>query len=118
MKPQEIGKAYDTITHLWQSQKFDRNNGIEAHNRAIAFVKDRGFALDVGCGCTGRFIDLLLESDFTPEGVDVSEGMIDLTRQKASADKVLPSWYKRVVPSKHYDFVTVWDSIWHVPLSE
>lgn len=32
--PDDIGKAYDTITHLWQREEFNRNNGIEVHKRA------------------------------------------------------------------------------------
>ncbi len=43
MKTVEIGKAY---------------------NLAIAFVNNKGKALDIGCGCTGRFIDLLQSEDF------------------------------------------------------
>ncbi|WP_284451480.1 class I SAM-dependent methyltransferase [Methylophaga thalassica] len=69
MTPEDIGKAYDTITHLWEREEFDRNNGIEAHQHAIRFVENKGKALDVGCGCTGRFIDLLQNECFTVEGV-------------------------------------------------
>lgn len=82
MRPQEIGKAYDEITHLWERDDFDRSNGIEAHERAIAFCTNRGRALDVGCGCSGRFIDLLQREGFRPEGVDVSGRMVCLARQR------------------------------------
>ena len=66
MEPTKIGEAYDQITHLWESDKFNRENGIAEHKRAISFVQYKGKALDVGCGCTGRFIDLLLDQGFTP----------------------------------------------------
>jgi len=82
MKPSDTAKAYDQITHLWENEEFNRNNGIEQHNRAIAFVKNRGNALDVGCGCTGRFIDLLCNEDFLPEGVDISTEMINLAQKR------------------------------------
>ncbi len=39
MTPTDIGSAYDQITHLWQSDKFNLANGIEAHKRALSFVK-------------------------------------------------------------------------------
>ena len=61
---------------------FNRNNGIEQHERSIAFVKNRGYALDVGCGCTGRFIDLLLGKGFKTEGVDISQEMIKLAEKR------------------------------------
>ena len=116
MNPHDIGKAYDQITHLWEAEDFNRNNGIDQHKRAIAFVKNRGKALDVGCGCTGRFIDLLLSEGFSPEGVDVSKEMITLAKNRHPEIEFhqhdICEWD---IPEK-YDFITAWDSIWHIPL--
>ncbi|MDW6004320.1 class I SAM-dependent DNA methyltransferase [Vibrio mangrovi] len=118
MKPQQIGEAYNQITHLWQSEAFDVKNGIVPHERAIAFVKTRGKALDVGCGCTGRFIDLLLQQGFQPEGVDISEEMIRLAREKHPEivfhHQDICEWG---LPDT-YDLITAWDSIWHIPLEQ
>ena len=118
MKPSDIGEAYNQITHLWESENFNRLNGIEQHERAIAFVKNRGKALDVGCGCTGRFIDLLLSNGLDPEGVDVSEEMVKLAKKRHPEiifhHQDICSWN---VPQK-YDFITAWDSIWHIPLNQ
>lgn len=118
MKPKDTAKAYDQITHLWTRDEFKSENGIEQHKRAIAFVKNKGKALDVGCGCTGRFIDLLLKEGFTPEGVDISTKMIELARKRHPEI----SFYHQDICtwelSEKYDFITAWDSIWHVPLEE
>jgi len=116
MNPDDIGKAYNTITHLWEREEFDRNNGIEAHKRAISFVENKGYALDVGCGCTGRFIDLLQAEGFEVEGVDVSSKMVELAKQRHPEvtfhQQDICQWE---IP-KHYDLITAWDSIWHIPL--
>ncbi len=116
MKPVEIGRAYDQITHLWEREAFDRNNGIEAHQRALRFAAHRGRALDVGCGCTGRFIDLLLAEGFTPEGVDISAEMISLARrrhpERVFHQQDICEWQT----AERYDFITAWDSLWHLPL--
>ena len=118
MNPEDIGKAYNQITHLWERDEFNRNNGVTQHEQAIAFVKNRGAALDVGYGCTGRFIDLLLSEGFKPEGVDISKGMITLSQKRHSE---LKFHHKNIcewdVPQK-YDFITAWDSIWHIPLDQ
>jgi len=118
MNPSEIGKAYSQITHLWESDDFNRNNGIDQHKRAIAFVKNRGKALDVGCGCSGLLIDLLLEEGFSPEGVDVSEAMVTLAQNRHPDINIhqqdICEWE---IPEK-YDFITAWDSIWHIPLDQ
>jgi trans-aconitate methyltransferase len=118
MNPSDIGRAYDQITHLWGDDVFDKQNGIEQHKRAIELAKNRGKALDVGCGCTGRFIDLLLTAGYVPEGVDVSQKVIELARQKHPK---IPFHHVDICqwsPPGKYDFITAWDSIWHIPLNE
>ncbi|MDN5280376.1 MAG: hypothetical protein PWR01_4341 [Clostridiales bacterium] len=118
MKPVEIGKAYDQITHIWESDDFDLANGIEQHKKAIGFVKNKGKALDIGCGCTGRFIDLLINEGFRPTGLDVSEKMLTLAGNRHPDIEFIHADICRYQFSEHYDFVTAWDSIWHVPLEE
>lgn len=118
MKPQDIGKAYDKITDLWEREGFNRNNGIEQHKRALKFVKNKGKALDVGCGSTGRLIDLFQSEGFSAEGVDISEKMLNLAKKRHTEvvfhHKDICEW---VIQDK-YDFISAWDSIWHIPLQQ
>ncbi|GAA5445032.1 trans-aconitate 2-methyltransferase [Microbulbifer sp. NBRC 101763] len=118
MNPQETGKAYDEITHLWERKVFNAANGIEQHKRALAFVKNRGMALDVGCGCTGRFIELLQTEGFAPEGIDISAKMITLAKKRhpdiTFHHQDICLWESQ----EQYDFITAWDSIWHIPLEK
>lgn len=118
MDADDIGKGYDQIADVWRSDKFDNRNGIEQHKRAMAFVKHKGRALDIGCGCNGRFIDLLQGNGFSVEGVDISERMITLARERNPEVTFyhvdICEWQ---FPGR-YDFVTAWDSIWHLPLAE
>ncbi len=118
MNPQDIGKAYDQITDRWADNAFNRENGLAQHKRAIRFVKSRGNALDVGCGCTGRIIDLLLSEGFTPEGIDVSENMISLARQRHPHVLFHQQDISKWESSSKYDFISAWDSIWHIPLEQ
>ncbi|BBB26678.1 class I SAM-dependent methyltransferase [Amphritea japonica] len=116
MKPEDIGLAYNTLTDLWEGNNFNRDNGIAQHKRAIPFATNHRLALDVGCGSTGRFIDLLLTNGFSPQGVDISTEMIRLARLRhpdiTFHQQDICNW---VLPDK-YDFISAWDSIWHVPL--
>lgn len=118
MKPEDIGKAYDQITHIWQQEDFNLENGIEQHRRAISFTKGRGKALDVGCGCTGRFVDLLLAEGFSPRGLDVSAKKISLARSRHPDVDFVHADICQYLLTESYDFITAWDSIWHIPLSE
>lgn len=116
MNPLDIGKAYDQITHLWDDKNFDRKNGMEQHKKAISFVQNRGYALDIGCGCTGRIIDLLLSKGFETEGIDISSEMIKLAKQKHPQIEFRHQDICEWILPKKYDFITAWDSIWHIPL--
>ncbi len=118
MEPTSTGGAYDQITHLWENPDFNMNNGIEQHKKAISFVEGRGKALDIGCGCTCRFIDLLVCEGFTPVGLDVSTNMIDLARGRRQDIDFIQADICEYELKEKYDFITAWDSIWHVPLSE
>lgn len=118
MNPDKIGKAYDAITHLWERKDFNRLNGVEQHQRALAFVKSKVNALDVGCGSTGRFIELLCREGFITEGIDVSEKMVQLARKRDPDITIHQQDICEWVSDKKYDFITAWDSIWHIPLDQ
>ena len=116
MQPVEVAESYDKIAQRWASEEFNRANGISQHKRALQFATRAGNALDVGCGSSGRFIDLLTAEGFEIEGLDLSTEMIRLARLR-HPDVVfhhadICTWN----PSRDYDFITAWDSIWHIPL--
>lgn len=118
MKPQDIGRAYDQITHRWHDGNFDMSNGIAQHHKALSFVKSRGKALDIGCGCTGRFIRLLVEEGFTPTGLDVSAEMLNIARTQLPGVDFINADICQYQLTEKYDFITAWDSIWHIPLEQ
>lgn len=116
MTPEQVAESYDQIADRWVGAGFNRANGIRQHELAVRFASKRGGALDVGCGCSGRIIDILLSKGFKVEGLDYSAQMLRLARQRHPgvvfhhAD--VCSW---VLP-RLFDFISAWDSIWHVPL--
>ena len=118
MKPEETGAHYDRVAQWWQQQHIDSTYGIAALERAIRFVENRSTALDIGCGSSGRFIDVLMKNGFTPAGVDISPEMISLAKQLHpdvafyAAD--ICTWQ---FPQK-YDLISAWDSTFHLPLAE
>lgn len=118
MTPDEIAKSYDQLAEQWNSDEFSRTNGIKQHERAIAFLKQRNHALDIGCGSSGRIIDQLVAHGFDVEGLDLSQKMLELARARHPnvtfhhADIV--NWES----PRRYDFISAWDSIWHLPLAD
>ncbi|GEM_PF-2170305 len=60
MSPSELAKSYDAIAHVWQEPHL-QTNGIVPFERALRFTQNDGHALDIGCGSSGRFLDLLMQ---------------------------------------------------------
>lgn len=82
MSPSEVSQSYDMIATRRADSGFDRQNGVAQHARALQFVSHRGKALDVGCGSSGRFIELLTGHGFDVEGLDISVEMIRLAHER------------------------------------
>lgn len=118
MLPGEIAKSYDQIADQWNSDSFPRENGIKQHQRALAFLEEKRNALDMGCGCSGRFIDLLLGHRFHVEGIDISGRMIELARRRHPQITFHHADICQWVFPRKFDFISAWDSLWHVPLPE
>lgn len=116
MTPQDIAQSYDQLAFHWDGEKFHRQNGIAQHTRAFQFSKQKRHAIDIGCGSSGRIIELLLAEGFATEGLDISPEMLRRARarhpQQAFHLADICIWK---FPKK-YDFISAWDSIWHAPI--
>ena len=116
MTPEQTARAYDKIARHWDHPDFDYTYGIAQHERALGFLTASGKALDVGCGSSGRIIDLLLKNGLEVEGLDISAEMLKRARkhhpQITFHQADICTWEFH----QPYDFISAWDSIWHVPL--
>ena len=117
MRPDEIGQSYDTIAHLWREPHI-QSIGMSQLDRALKFTTARQYALDIGCGCSGRLIDVLITHGYQVEGVDVSERMIALAKERQPKVALHHADICQWNLPRRYDFILAWDSIWHVPLEE
>ena len=118
MKPEETGAHYDRIALWWQKQHLHSTYGVAQLEQAIKFTENKSTALDVGCGSSGRFIDVFIKNSFTPTGVDISAQMISLAQQRhpdvAFYAEDICTWQ---FPQK-YDLISAWDSTFHLPIAE
>jgi hypothetical protein len=55
MDPEQTGQNYDAIASWWLDEMNHSTYGVAALERAIGFVGNGRWALDVGCGCEGRY---------------------------------------------------------------
>ena len=114
MTPEQVAASYDQIADQWIDVS---TYGFAQIERAVAFVKHKGVALDVGCGA-GRLMGLLNQHGFRTDGLDVSPAMIGLARERHTEARLFHAdicgWELR----RPYDLIVAWDSVWHVPLAE
>ncbi|MCF7790120.1 MAG: class I SAM-dependent methyltransferase [Prosthecobacter sp.] len=116
MQPEAIGRSYDEIAERWLEPHLE-SNGMRQHELALRFAAPKGGrALDVGCGCHGRFIRLLEQRGYAVEGLDVSARMIALAREEMPHISFHHADVCEWQPTARYDFISAWDSLWHVPL--
>jgi trans-aconitate methyltransferase len=101
----EIAKSYDQLAEEWNNDEFPRDNGIEQHKRAIAFLKEKRHALGIGCGSSGRIIDLLISRGFDVEGLD---RMIELAKQRHPNVTFHHADICEWEFSRKYDFISAW----------
>ena len=118
MTPEQIAHSYNKIAEHWDCPEFDSNNGIPQHERALQFVSRFGGALDIGCGSSGRIVELLLNRGFVVEGLDMSKEMLKRAQQHHPDVRFHLADIRSWEFPKNFDFISAWDSIWHIPLHE
>ena len=117
MDPRQTGQQYDALASWWLEQMKGSTYGVPALERALRFVEQGGRrVLDVGCGCEGRFLRVLMERGFQCTGLDISKEMIATAQKRypevAFAVGDICTWQ---LPHQ-YDLITAWDSTFHLPL--
>ncbi|WP_287133409.1 class I SAM-dependent methyltransferase, partial [Alteromonas sp.] len=80
--------------------------------------KKRGYALDIGCGCTNRFVPIIESAGLTYEGIDVSKDMLAIATSQLPAHTFYCADVCTFTIPKHYSFISAWDSFWHIPLTQ
>ncbi len=118
MKPHQTAANYDKLASHWAGREFNSTSGIAAHERTLQFLTNFGVAIDIGCGSSGRFIELLLGRGFETEGLDFSFEMLALAKRKHPQVRFYHADICTWEFQKAYDFISAWDSIWHVPLED
>ena len=114
-KEKIVRKGYNRIAREYQADRhvFDQREVLET--LASLLVKGAR-VLDVGCGAGVPVTCFLVESGFDVVGVDFSESMLELAREKVlGAEYVKGSMTGLGLKSDSFDGLTAFYSIIHVP---
>jgi len=121
MLPTDTAFRYDQIAEWWQIEHQNCLYGIAQLERAIKFTSNQHFAIDhfaidIGCGSSGRLITTMLNHGFAAEGLDVSAAMINLAKQLHPSVTFYTADICEWIPPKLYSLIVAWDSTFHLPL--
>lgn len=117
MNPKDTASRYDQIARWWQTEHKNSSYGVAQLERAIKFTSKRNLAIDIGCGSTGRFINVLSKHGFQAEGLDISTEMINLAQQVHPEITFYREDICNWIPPKLYSLISAWDSTFHLPLN-
>ena len=81
----QAAEYFDSIAQFWDMEYSDHEQAREI-TAAISVPRGGGYALDIGCGSGGMILDLLRYGACEIEGIDFSEAMAEMARQKYSFD--------------------------------
>jgi ubiquinone/menaquinone biosynthesis C-methylase UbiE len=106
--------AYDKI-----AEEFSRRNGVSLYGKEYdlfgSLLKKGTVVLEIGCG-TGRDAEELVNRGFDYTGMDASEGMLAIARERVKTGKfMLGDFYHLDFPDGAFDGFWAAASFLHVP---
>ncbi len=125
MDEDELASLYNTSEDQTSRSIADsqRYAGHDAHkikkfNTAIRLLKkhkkDINNVFDLGCS-TGIFLDLVANQGWTPYGSDLNRNLIEANQKKYGKQIKLQTGNQIDFPDQHFDVITLFDSIEHMP---
>jgi predicted TPR repeat methyltransferase len=107
---------YDSVATYWDD---DYSDAKVARIVAATISIPRGGAcvLDIGCGSGSMFMDLLEDGACEIEGVDISKGMTDVTREKFFFDPCIHIVHEDFLAHEQpgFDVLMAFNSYHHFP---
>lgn len=117
MSDQPTIDAYNKI-----AEEFSQRNSVSLYNAEFqlfrSFVKNGNKILEIGCG-TGRDAEELVKLNFDCTGIDASEGMLAIARERVKQGRFqIGDFYRLDFPDHTFDGFWAAASFLHVPKNE
>lgn len=110
--------TYNKIAKVYSQKYFTDLSDTPYIDKFLDYLPKNARILDVGCG-PGTFTKYLLDKSYMVEGIDLSEEMIAIAREKVSRGKFTFMDMRRLLyPDKIFDGLLVAYSLIHIPSEE
>ncbi len=117
MDPNRLNReAYDAVAHDWDAAR----SGFFRREEALLALLTRDLApgslvLDAGCGTGRPFAEALARLGHRVLGVDQSEGLLALARQRLPEQRWVLSALEDYPFGEPVDAMLCWDALFHIP---
>jgi SAM-dependent methyltransferase len=113
--------SHDDIIELYDrhAAEFDQDRSRSLQekvwlDRFLAYVRDSGIVLDIGCGMGEPIARYIIESGRDVTGVDSSPSMIDIARSRFPGQWIVADM-RELDLRRRFDGILAWDSFFHLP---
>jgi cyclopropane fatty-acyl-phospholipid synthase-like methyltransferase len=113
---QQNRESYDAVAEQWDRARVQLSGAEERlFAMLLEHLRPDDEVLDLGCG-TGRPVaERILRDGFRVVGIDQSERMLALARQRFPAATWIAAAIETFVPQRRFAAAVAWDSLFHVP---
>lgn len=96
-------------------RRIDRYYGIHKRCRAVHKAQPRpGRILDIGCA-TGLFLAGMKKRGWEVLGIELNERAARYARERLELDVVTGDFLDAALPDRHFDVISLWDVLEHLP---
>ncbi|RUR06903.1 trans-aconitate 2-methyltransferase [Legionella sp. km772] len=114
MNKYKVFEVYDEIINWFDEAR--TKNLMEAHylNLIANTIPEEGSILDLGCGTGEPIAQFFIEHGFKITGVDGSQQMIALCKQRFPNERWIVSDMRNIQLAQQFDAILAWHSFFHL----
>jgi SAM-dependent methyltransferase len=111
--------SYNKIAHEWSAARIAFFGREREYIDAVLSAAPLGSTiLDLGCGTGRPMAEYIVSSGRRVRGIDQSEAMLTIARQRLPAEEWLLGSMETYVPGNGYRGALLWDSLFHIPRAQ
>jgi len=111
-------RVYDLIADKYNKEFFNDFSNHEMVDKFLLLLPKKAKILDIGCG-PGGFVKYAIEKGFDARGIDLSENMISIAKQRVpSAQFSIMDMEKMTFPDNSFDAIFCTYTVIHTPASK
>jgi 2-polyprenyl-3-methyl-5-hydroxy-6-metoxy-1,4-benzoquinol methylase len=110
----KVYEVYDEIINWFDEARTKTLMESEYLNLIVNTIPQEGSILDLGCGTGEPIAEFFIEKGFKVTGVDGSQKMIELCKQRFPSENWIVSDMREINLQQRFDAILAWHSFFHL----